>query len=178
MARLALALAAALVVAGCQQQPVDSSEPTAVTVEKLTLELPEGWQRTEPTSSMRKLQARIPGPGGDAEFAVFHFGEGQGGDVAANMQRWIDQIEFAPGADTHREEFSANGMTIYWVNFSGTLKPDPMTGQRERRPNSRMLGAVIEGPGGPWFLKAVGPDATLKGQRDAFLRMLESARPE
>lgn len=172
-------MAVAMSAAACSP-PADSTlRPHEVTVEKLVFELPAGWKQTEPTSAMRKLQATIPGPGGDAELAVFHFGEGQGGDLAANMQRWIDQIEFAPGSDTLREEFSSNGMTVYWVNFNGTLKPNPMDPtQREKRPDSRLLGAVIEGPGGPWYFKAVGPDATLKPQRDTFLHMLESARPE
>lgn len=127
---------------------------------------------------MRAFEAKVPGAGGDASLALFFFGEGKGGDTAANIQRWIDQIEFVPGSDTYREEFSANGMTIFWVNFSGTLKPDPMAPQaNERRPNSRMLAAVIEGPGGPWYFKLVGPDATVGPQRDAFVAMLQTVRP-
>jgi hypothetical protein len=49
-------------------------------------------------------------------------------------------------------------------------------GPAEAQPNSRLLGAVVEGPGGPWFFKATGPSATLGAQRDAFLAMLESLR--
>lgn len=127
---------------------------------------------------MRALQARIPGKAGDAELTVFYFGEGKGGSPRDNIQRWIDQIEFQPKSSTRREEFSANGMTVYWVDFSGTLRADPMGGgSSQRKPASRLLAAVIEGPGGPWFFKALGPDATLDEQRDNFVHMLESARP-
>jgi hypothetical protein len=34
---------------------------------------------------------------------------------------------------------------------------------------------VIEGDGGPWYLRLVGPGATLAAQREAFLKMLRSA---
>jgi hypothetical protein len=176
---LGFALAGALLlITGCQEATPPSAAER-VTVEHLSFVLPAGWQKQPPKSEMRAFEARIPGPGGDAEFAVFFFGEGKGGDTRSNIQRWIDQIEFAPGSDTDREEFAANGMTVFWVNFNGTLKPNPMDPTiQERRPNSRLLAAVIEGPRGPWFFKAVGPDATLKPQRDTFLGMLESARPE
>lgn len=150
-----------------------------VSLPQLELDLPAAWKQEPPTSTMRAAQARISGPGGDAELTVFHFGEGKGGGVAENLQRWVDQMEFAPGSSTHREEFTANGYTIYWVDFQGTRRASDMgTGPAEEQPHARLLGAVIEGPGGPWYLKASGPDATLGPQRDAFLRMLESVRPK
>jgi hypothetical protein len=51
-------------------------------------------------------------------------------------------------------------------------------GSSEAVPDARLLGAVVEGPGGPWFFKATGPDSTLGPQRDAFLAMLKSVRPK
>jgi len=93
------------------------------------------------------------------------------------LQRWSDQIEFAPGSSTAREEFAANGYTIYRVDFAGTLKAGTMgMGPAEPQPNSRILGAIVEGPGGPWYFKLTGPDATVEQHRDVFLRMLESVR--
>lgn len=155
----------------------DDGKSKRVEIPRLAIDLPREWQAEQPSSTMRALQARIAGPGGDAELTVFYFGEGKGGDIAENIQRWIDQIQFGPKSSTQREEFSTNGLTVYWVDFSGTLKPDPMGPAREPKPNSRLLGAVIEGPGGPWFFKVIGPDATVGPQRDAFVRMLESAKP-
>lgn len=167
-------VAALLAASACR-----SDEPTSavLSLPRLELDLPAGWQAEAPTSTMRAAQARISGPGGEAELTVFHFGEGKGGGIAENLQRWVDQIEFGPGSSTHREEFTANGYTIYWVDFQGTLKAGQMgMAPALPVPNARLLGAVIEGPGGPWYLKATGPDATLAPQRDAFLRMLESVR--
>ena len=137
--------------------------------------LPSGWQTQTPGNSMRLAQGTIPGPGGPGEFGVFFFGPGQGGTVEANLQRWIDQMGGQAGK---RESFEAHGLKVTWVDIAGTLQPVPMgMGPKTPQPNSRLLGGVIEGPGGPWFFKATGPNATLAPQREAFLQMLQSVRP-
>lgn len=173
--RFLLALLTALALAtGCHDRDTPSS---TLDLPALQVELPQEWESRSPSSSMRMAEARVPGSAGDAELTVFHFGEGKGGDAASNLQRWVDQIEFVPGSSTHREEFVANGFTVYWVDFAGTLKPDPMgVGSTVAVPGTRLLGAIVEGPGGPWYFKLLGPDATVAAQREAFLRMLESVR--
>jgi hypothetical protein len=49
-------------------------------------------------------------------------------------------------------------------------------GPGSARPNYRLLGAVVEGPLGPWFFKATGPDETLSAERSTFLAMLRTMR--
>jgi len=49
-------------------------------------------------------------------------------------------------------------------------------GPASDQPGQRLFGAVIEGPGGPWFFKGTGPEATMDGNREAFLTMLKSVR--
>ncbi len=157
--------------AGEAAAPAPSGD--AIDTDRLSFHLPAGWERSAPKSSMRIAQASIPGTGGAGELAVFYFGPGQGGGVDANIQRWIGQIEPAQGTTPAREQFQANGLTVTWVDVAGTLKPSSMgMGPSEAQPSSRLLGAVVEGPGGPWFFKATGPDATLGAQRPNFLSML------
>lgn len=140
----------------------------------LAFDLPAGWTSTPPASSMRLAQATISGPGGPAELGVFYFGPGQGGSADANIARWSDQIS---GGKPEEGSFTANGLKVTWVDARGTLKPSSMgMGPSTEQPNSRLLGAVVEGPGGPWFFKATGPDATLGPQRDAFMAMLHKVR--
>lgn len=156
-----------------------TSQPQGKTIEleKIAFELPAGWESQPPSTNMRVAQAVIASDAGDAQFAVFFFGEGQGGSAEENIRRWISQIEFAPGSDTGRQQFDTHGYLVTWVNFEGTLQPAPMSGgPTEPQPDSRLLGAVVEGPGGPWFFKATGPNATLAPQRDAFVAMLETIR--
>lgn len=141
----------------------------------IDFDLPASWQSQPPTSNMRLTQAVIPGPGGPGELAVFYFGPGGGGPVDANIQRWIEQMESPE--QPQPETFEANGYRVTFIDVRGTLKPSMMgSGPTTPQPNSRLLGAVVEGPGGPWFFKATGPDTTLTPERDAFLAMLRSVR--
>jgi hypothetical protein len=125
---------------------------------------------------MRFAQAAIPGPAGAGELAAFYFGPGQGGTPDANLERWIDQVEAGPGTPKpERGTLEANGLKVTWVDVHGTLKPSTMgMGPSTPVPDARLLGAVVEGPGGPWFFKATGPDKTLGPQKDAFFSMLKS----
>jgi len=139
--------------------------------------IPANWQQQPPANNMRIAQATIPGAGGNGDLVVFYFGPGSGGSVEDNIQRWIDQMEPAPGSNPQPETFEANGYRVTWIDVSGTLKPSNMgMGPATEQPNSRLYGAVVEGPGGPWFFKATGPDATLAVERESFVEMLRSVR--
>lgn len=157
----------------------DGSAPMAGQAQdgNIHFDLPSNWQEQPPTTSMRVAQAVIPGPGGPGEVVVFFFGPGGGGGVEDNIQRWIDQMEPAPGSNPQPETFEANGLRVTWIDVSGTLKPSSMgMGPATEQPGSRLYGAVVEGPGGPWFFKATGPEATLSAERENFLKMLRSVR--
>lgn len=140
----------------------------------ISYELPAGWKRVEPTGKLRMDQASIPGPGGDAELAVFFFGVGGGGGVDANIDMWTDLVE---GGTPVRSSFEQGGYKITWVELAGTVTPSGMTGMRQPMKNGRLIGAVVEGAGGPWYFKVTGPDATVAAQKEAFLGMLRAIKP-
>jgi hypothetical protein len=124
---------------------------------------------------MRIAQAAIPGPGGPGEFAVFFFGPGGGGTVEANIDRWVGQMETSDHPKP--ETFESGGMKVTWVDVKGTMKPSQMgMGPSTPLSDARLYGAVVEGPGGPWFFKATGSNKTMAPQRDAFVTMLKSVR--
>ena len=158
--------------------PVASGAGTQVLAAGLEFSIPEGWTPEQPSSSMRAAQALIPGSAGPAQLTVFHFGPGGGGGVESNLQRWVGQVELEPGTSPIQDQITTrSGLRVTWVEVRGTLKPSTMgTGPTEPQPNSRLLGAVIEGDGGPWFFKATGPSDTLGEARDDFLAMLQAAR--
>ena len=145
---------------------------------EIDFDLPAGWQSEPPTSEMRLAQATIPGPQGNGQLTVFYFGPGGGGDVESNIQRWVGQMEPEPGSEPARQAFETeNGFRVTWVDVAGTLLPSTMgTGPTTPQPSSRLLGAVVEGPGGPWFFKATGPKDAMAAEREKFLEMLRSVR--
>lgn len=158
--------------------PVAEPVATASGQAGIGFDLPAGWQSETPSSSMRLAQASIPGKAGAGQLVVFYFGPGGGGGVEDNLQRWIDQVAAEGRSEPQRGTLQANGLQATWLDVSGTLLPSGMgSGPTEPVPGSRLLGAVVEGPGGPWFFKATGPAATLGEQREAFLQLLRSARP-
>lgn len=170
------ALAAAALIA-CQGSAGGPASGDAVTIHGLSVVFPKGWQRLTPTSTMRAAQAAIPGDGGPGELVVFFFGTGQGGDAETNIARWIAQVDVAPGTAPQREALEHDGLRITVVDVTGTLRAGQMgMGPKEAQPSSRLLGAVVEGDGGPWFFKATGSDKTLAPQREAFVEMLKSLR--
>jgi hypothetical protein len=139
---------------------------------------PAGWTFREPSSSMRLAEAEIPGDGGAALLTVFFFGAGGGGGTEANLQRWAGQIEAEAGTVPVRGSYDVNGYTVSTIAVEGTLLPSRMGGgPSEPAPGSKLVGGVVEGPGGPWFFKVTGPAETVTAAEPAFESMLRSVRP-
>jgi hypothetical protein len=180
-----ITLAAVTIACGGQQPAATPDEPVAppaMTDVRGTLDLggavldaPEAWEFSTPSSSMRLAEATIPGPGGPALLTVFFFGEGGGGGVDANLARWVGQVQSEE--EPVRDRFTVGDFTISTIEVDGTLLPSTMgTGPSEPIADAALVGAVIEGPGGPWFLKVTGPEATVSAAREAFDGMLRSVQ--
>ena len=150
--------------------------------------IPDTWQRVPAASSMRAAQYRIEGPtpdaADDAQVVLFFFGEGQGGTTEANLDRWYAQFTQPDGKPSRDRAVvttrTMNGLKVTSVDLSGTYSAQmpPGTGGAPQA-GMRMLAAVIEGPGGPWFLRIVGPAATVNAvapEFDQTLRSLEAHR--
>jgi hypothetical protein len=139
---------------------------------------PERWTREAP-SGVRLATYQIPAKdGGDAaQCAVYYFGQGQGGGVEANIERWIGEFQDPPPAD--RSTLQVNGMSVHRVEVSGTYfahamgSSDAATEQRD----ATLLGAIVEGPNGSLFFKLTGPSTTVSAAEAEFDAMLQSLRP-
>ncbi len=137
---------------------------------------PEGWKQAQPKSAMRKAQIEVPGKDGgkSAEIVFFHFGNGQGGDVAANVARWFGQ--FNGGADVQKSETADwNGTKVTIVSTEGTMKASPISGVPEDQAGFALLGAILEHAEGPVFVKMTGPTALVKESKDKFTALVKSA---
>jgi hypothetical protein len=136
---------------------------------------------------MRLAQLCIPsGKGGveDGLVTVFHFGPGGGGGVQANLTRWAGQFKQEDGADpmsraTITKSESAAGLKITTIELGGRYVTGPMSMETRAydEPGWALVGGILEGKGGPWFFKGVGPSEVVQASREAFLEMLRAARP-
>lgn len=150
----------------------------------IALKPPAGWVAERPSSSMRVAQFRLPAPGGadgEGQLAVFFFG-GTAGGVDANMNRWLGQLQ-VPGGQSPREaatfeEETVGTLKISYVELSGTYVAETMPGSgvRENKPGYTLLGAIIQPPDQNfYFVKALGPAATMAHHKAAFRAYARSA---
>jgi hypothetical protein len=126
---------------------------------------------------MRIATYMIPVSDGDpegGECAVFHFGSGQGGDVQSNINRWLGQFEDA--GKPLQESKEVHGLPVTIVAVSGTyLAPGgPMMQSQGKKSNYRLLGAIIEAPGGAVFFKLTGPSKTVTSAEKEFDALVAS----
>lgn len=153
-----------------------AEDPVKFTVGSCGFSRPAEWKWIEPTSPMRKAQLQIPGKDGGkpADVTFFFFGGGQGGDVQANVQRWLGQFAGKPEANkVEPQEF--NGVKVTLVSAEGTMKASPFGGQPDDLPDSALLGAILDQPDGAVFVKMTGPAALVKDSREKFVAMVKAA---
>jgi hypothetical protein len=147
----------------------------------LSMTAPEGWVVEKPSSSMRAAQYALPGEGeaSDAEVVVFFFGPGQGGGVEANLERWKGQFTRPDGTpaapDASLESRIVNELPVTLLDISGTYDSGMMMGGGGPRTGQRMRAAVIETRGGNYFVRLLGPAATVERWSDSFDSFLGSA---
>jgi hypothetical protein len=119
---------------------------------------------------MRVATYAVPAAKGadPGECTVFFFGPGQGGGVDENIERWSRQFEGSPPAK--RSKKSVAGMGVTFADLEGTyLNPGGgLMISQGKRPGYRLLGAIVEAPRGPVFIKMTGPAGTMAAARAAF----------
>lgn len=160
--------------------------PLLFALSTLQFDAPEGWRQEEPASSMRLAQWTLPGgpESGPAEVIVFYFGPGGGGGVEANLDRWMGQFVQPDGGSTRDRasvsELDAGALEVTLLDVRGTYVAAVRPGASERRnePDHRMMAAVVEGESGPWFVRLLGPAATVGRHAADFEAFLKSFRLE
>jgi hypothetical protein len=178
-----LCLAVLLVCGAALAQDAAPARPKTVAGVTFTPPADAGWLEEAPSSRMRAAQYRLPraeGDARDAELVVFHFGGG-GGSVEDNLDRWIAQFQQPDGSSSREaakleKKQTPDGLTAHLIDLAGTYVAEtrPGSGERVNQPGSRLLGAIVETPSGPFFVKLVGPDATVRAANAAFLKFVDS----
>lgn len=143
--------------------------------------MPAGWKAL-PERPMRAATYAVAPANGDqdpGECAIFFFGHGQGGTVADNLDRWRSQIVGTDGrpAPAHLDKRQALGFTVNRLDSSGsyTGMGGPMATTPRAIPGYRLLGALVEGPGGNnVFVKFTGPAKTVTVNERLFEQLLAS----
>lgn len=144
---------------------------------------PTGWT-AQGERPMRAATYTIPASKGDkepAELAVFFFGQGQGGPADANVKRWIDQFRKADGSSAESaavvKKDTLAGLPATTLDVKGTyVGGGPQMGGGAPKAGYRLLGAIVEGPGGNLYFKLTGPEKTVTEAAAPFRKMLEGIK--
>jgi hypothetical protein len=143
---------------------------------------PAGW-KAGPPQAMRAATyavAAAPTDTAAAECVVYFFGAGQGGSVEANIERWKGQFTSsgkpAPAIVSRR---TARGVAMTTVDIAGEYSGlgGPMAPSKPV-PGYRLLGAIVEGPGGNIFVKFTGPARTIAANKAKYDVLLASFTKE
>ena len=119
----------------------------------------------------------VPGDREGAECVVYFFGPGQGGGVEANINRWEGQFKARDGkpAPAKVNKIDIHGLPVTTIDVSGTYSGmGGPTGTAPVVSDYRLLGAIIEGPGGNVFIKFTGPAKTMAANQPKFQQLLNS----
>ena len=170
-------LAFALIVLSCSLVFADSAAAIRWTA-------PAQWkvEAARPMRAATYSVMPVTGDRGVAECVVNYFGPGQGGSIAANVERWKGQILGGDGKPAAAKVTSrtVRGIRITLVDASGTYTGmgGPMAGGAKPVAGYRLLGAIAEGPGGNVFFKLTGPEKTIAREQSRFEQLLASIQPE
>ena len=113
-----------------------------------------------------------------AECVVYFFGVGQGGSIQANLDRWKGQFQTQDGkpAAAKVAKSAIHGLPVTTIDVSGEYSgmAGPLATAPGRVSGYRLLGAIIESPGGNVFIKFTGPAKTMALNQPKFHQLLDS----
>jgi hypothetical protein len=165
------------VVGGCKKQAgSDALGSTQGTVAGVQWSVPKKWTPLA-DRPMRVATYSIPSTERDAEggeCAVSFFGSGQGGNVQANIERWVGQFESAGTPEQSSKTIHGIGVTTVKIAGAYLAPSGPMMMSAGKKEDYMMLGAIVEAPEGMVFFKCTGPSKTMENSRGEFEAMVES----
>jgi len=144
--------------------------------------LPPGWIAAEPGSPMRRAELVVTDSAGavEAVVAVFNFGPGTAANTAANIERWVAQCAAAGTGVPPRVEqraWRARGIRITRVAIWGA-EDTGAPAHAQGAVGHSMLGAIVEAPGGVFYVKLAGSAPVVRRSAGAFDLFLASLEPE
>jgi hypothetical protein len=136
-----------------------------------TWTIPTGWQAAPLSQFLVAKFSIASADGAEAAINVSSLA-GDGGGLAANVNRWRGQLGLAPNADAEAANLptmdASGGGKATLIDISGT---DARTGKP-----ARLVGVIVPQNGQTWFYKLMGDPDVVAQQKDAFVKFVQSAK--
>ena len=128
---------------------------------RIKWEVPDNW-KTVPATSMRYASFAVAGQNGEtADISISVFPGEAGGDFQ-NVNRWRGQIGLEPVEDI-------KPLVVPVTGKSGDISSVDMNGTK-----GRILAGWTRINGNTWFFKVTGPDQLTAGEKEKFVKFLQS----
>lgn len=134
------------------------------------------WKTMPSRSRMRLATYELPGkPAGSC--IVYWFGPRGAGSVKDNIARWVRQIQSSEKPKVRVEKVT-DGIRAHVVDARGKFVAAVRPGAKERhdQPGWRLLGVILETKGGPFYVKATGPAASIAAAEKDLMAWVKSFR--
>ncbi len=149
-----------------------------VEIDGLKSSPPADWKEARPSNTMQLKVFNLPKAEGDKEdtvVTIFFFGQGSGGGLEQNLERWKKQIEPAPGKKVEDvvkiDKFDVGKVKTTYFDATGTYLFRPMPVNPDnivRKENFRLINVFFASPNGPYFIRLVGPEKSVAAQEKGF----------
>ena len=149
------------------QPAISGLAPAAPVGDKPTWTVPTGWTEG-PLAQFLIAKFLIVGQNGAQASVNVSSLDGDGGGLAANVNRWRAQLGLAPIVEILSTEIEANGAKGTVVEFSGT---DGRTGKP-----AALVGVMVPQHGSTWFYKLMGDATIVAEQKTALIKFIQSAK--
>ena len=161
--------------AGETAKPAEAN-PAGQTIEVagFTFTAPQGWNPKPPSNQMRLAEINVPGPTDDPSAVCIAVFSTAGGDVEANISRWIGQFTNPAGGPVtaSQETKTVSGHSTHLVEISGDYHG---MGMAPPQGGTMMRAAIIE-QDGPMhlFIKMTGPKDRMESLADGWNALIDS----
>lgn len=145
--------------------------PSAAAAGKPAWEVPGAWK--EVAGGQFLIAKFVISGEGTAQAAVnVSMSGGAGGGLAGNINRWRNQL----GLEQLPEDEAAKLATPI-DNASSTVRLVDLSGKDARSGQpARLVGAIVPQGDQTWFYKLMGDQTVVAGQKDAFVRFVQTAK--
>ncbi len=169
-------------IGGQQPGPMAFSGDVAAPEKMLDFKPPQDW-RTKSPRPMTVAVYAVPKPANapaDAEVTVSHYPGMKNVPLDMQVKRWAGQFtqpDGQPGQAKQTELQNAAHPTTL-VDIAGTYNAGSvmMSGGPAPKTDYRMLVGVVQTDQGPWFVRFVGPQATVNAREKEFLDFVRQAK--
>lgn len=155
------------------EAPTGQAGQGTVAAMGLTFKVPDGWKSVPPGNSMRLAEMQVPDASGDAAKGCTVVFATAGGDVKANIDRWVGQVKDASGQPPTPvlKTRAGAGLTVHIVELTGSYSPG--MGDSKVYENWMLRGAITQTAQGMLFVKMTGPAEQMKAAGPAFEAMID-----